>query len=436
MTSPDPGPTGPVARRSELGRWFDLASDQATPPEIDASIRANVAFQGTQLWILICAVFVASIGLNVNSAAVIIGAMLISPLMGPIMAIGYGAGVNDFALIRVATKNLAIAVLFSLLTSTVYFMITPLSGARSELLARTSPAIWDVLIAIFGGLAGIIGSTRRQKGNVIPGVAIATALMPPLCTAGYGIATLQPYLALGALYLFAINSVFIATATLGMVRIMGLPEVTRLDVAVRTRTRRAIGAVVLMTGVPTVYLAYGLVQQEVFTNRAETFIAETLSSDRGTFVVGKVLDPAKRVLRVHVVGEAVTEEARLAMEQSLDTFGLVGARLEIVQARPGEALDIEALREQLGTELRRSTLTALEEKNLRISDLEEQLENAARSRSEYAAIGAEIAASYPQATHLAVGTGTTLGADGAQGEALLVTLTVRDALSQADRTRL
>lgn len=167
---------------------FSLLDDKADDTMIDESLRAGVELRGATPWILMFAIFVASIGLNVNSTAVIIGAMLISPLMGPIMGIGYGIGIYDFALIRKSVGNLLIATLISLLTSTVYFALSPLTEAHSELLARTSPTIWDVLIALFGGFAGIIGVTRKEKTNVIPGVAIATALMPPLCTAGYGLA--------------------------------------------------------------------------------------------------------------------------------------------------------------------------------------------------------------------------------------------------------
>jgi uncharacterized hydrophobic protein (TIGR00271 family) len=151
---------------------FNLKDDQAEPAEVDSRIRDAVVFKGTNLWVLMLAIFIASIGLNVNSTAVIIGAMLISPLMGPIMGIGYGAGINDFELIKRGLKNLGIAILIGLLASTLYFMVTPLSEAQSELLSRTTPTIWDVLIALFGGMAGIVAATRKNKTNVIPGVAM------------------------------------------------------------------------------------------------------------------------------------------------------------------------------------------------------------------------------------------------------------------------
>ena len=212
-----------------------------------ANIRGMVEFKGTNLWVLMFAIIIASIGLNVNSTAVIIGAMLISPLMGPIMGIGYGVGINDFELIKRSIRNIGLAVLISLISATLYFLISPLSEARSELLARTTPTLWDVLIALFGGFAGILATTRKEKSNVIPGVAIATALMPPLCTAGYGLATGHLSYFFGAFYLFFINMVFIALATVIFVGYLKPPHKQFVDAAVERRVRNYIVALVLIT---------------------------------------------------------------------------------------------------------------------------------------------------------------------------------------------
>ena len=194
----------------EVTKYFDLESELDNLDKIHENIVKDIAIKGTNLWILMFAIIVASVGLNMNSTAVIIGAMLISPLMGPINGMGYSIATYDFALLRLSVKNFSFAVIASLIASTTYFALSPISTAYSELLARTSPSIYDVLIALFGGTAGIIAITSKQKGNVIPGVAIATALMPPLCTAGYGLATGQLDFFFGALYLFTINTVFIA----------------------------------------------------------------------------------------------------------------------------------------------------------------------------------------------------------------------------------
>ena len=193
------------ALRSFLRSRFDLSADKASEEEVVDNIRKGVEFKGTNLWVLIFATFVASLGLNVNSTAVIIGAMLISPLMGPIMGMGLSVGINDFELLKRSLRNFGFMVLASIFTSTLYFFISPLSGAQSELLARTTPTTYDVLIAFFGGLAGIVAQSRKDRtSTVIPGVAIATALMPPLCTAGFGLATLQFKYFIGAFYLFFI----------------------------------------------------------------------------------------------------------------------------------------------------------------------------------------------------------------------------------------
>jgi len=208
---------------------FNLDDDKATEDDVIDNIKKGIEFKGTNLWTLIFAVFIASIGLNVNSTAVIIGAMLISPLMGPIMGIGLGAGIFDFELIKKAIKNLLIATFIGLVASFFYFLISPLQFAQSELLARTSPTIWDVLIAFFGGLAGIVASSRKKYNNVIPGVAIATALMPPLCTAGYGLATAQWSYFFGASYLYVINSVFISISTFLIVRFLKFKPTTYVN---------------------------------------------------------------------------------------------------------------------------------------------------------------------------------------------------------------
>jgi uncharacterized hydrophobic protein (TIGR00271 family) len=177
---------------------FNLSHEQEDTLETIKSIEKGVEFRGINVWTLIFAIFVASIGLNVNSTAVIIGAMLISPLMGPIMGLGLSVGIYDFALLKKSLKNLSIAVVISVITSAIYFAVSPLDEAQSELLARTTPTLYDVLIALFGGMAGIVSGASKEKGNAIPGVAIATALMPPLCTAGFGIGTGNLFYFLGA----------------------------------------------------------------------------------------------------------------------------------------------------------------------------------------------------------------------------------------------
>ena len=207
-----------------LKNYFLINKDLEVEKVITESITKGISFKGTNLWILIFAIFIASLGLNVNSTAVIIGAMLISPLMGPIIGMGFAVGINDLKLLNSALFNYGVATVISILTATVYFMISPFDEAQSELLARTSPTAYDVFIAMFGGAAGIIAIISKDKGNVIPGVAIATALMPPLCTAGYGIAIGNVYYFAGAFYLYFINTVFICASTSAGVRFMKCPK--------------------------------------------------------------------------------------------------------------------------------------------------------------------------------------------------------------------
>src|SRR5690554_1448624 len=230
------------------------------------------------------AIVVASVGLNMNSTAVIIGAMLISPLMGPINGMGYSLATYDFYLFRRSLKNLVYAVGVSLLTSALYFLLSPLNEAHSELLARTSPTIYDVLIALFGRLAGIVAISSKLKGNVIPGVAIATALMPPLCTAGYGLATLQFNFFYGAIYLFTINSVFIAIAALVISRVMNFPITSILDAKKKKKLNRIIYFVILLVSVPSVYFGYKLIEREKFIENANYYITN-VSTFEGNYLL-------------------------------------------------------------------------------------------------------------------------------------------------------
>ena len=236
---------------SFLKEHFSLEEDKDDEAEVIQSVSRGIEFRGINLWTLIFAIFIASIGLNINSSAVITGAFLISPLMGPIMGIGMGVGINDLAMIKRVLKNLGIAVFISLLTSIVYFLVSPLHLAQSELMARTSPTVWDALVAFFGGLAGIVAGSRREKvTNVIPGVAIATALMPPLCTAGYGIATGNLYYFAGAFYLFLINGICISLATFLIVRFLGYHQKDYPTPEVERRVRHTIWVAVLIAIVP------------------------------------------------------------------------------------------------------------------------------------------------------------------------------------------
>lgn len=226
------------------------------------SIKRSVEFKGGNIWALVFAIFIASVGLNVNSTAVIIGAMLISPLMGPITGVGLAIAIYDFELFKKSMRNLSVATFISVLTSTIYFSITPLNEAQSELLARTYPTIYDVLIAFCGGTIGIIAVTRKEKSNAIPGVAIATALMPPLCTVGYGIAMGNLKFVLGAFYLFFINSFFIGLATVIVVRFLRFKSVNWVDEGLHKRLKSYLIYFSIIVILPSIYMAYNVIQKE------------------------------------------------------------------------------------------------------------------------------------------------------------------------------
>lgn len=322
---------------TEFRAFFNVRSEMEDYDFIHEEIEKGVVFKGTNLWILIFAIVVASIGLNMNSTAVIIGAMLISPLMGPINGMGYSLATYDFFLFRKAVKNFTFAVTASLLTSTIYFAVTPVSTAHSEILARTSPTIYDVLIALFGGLAGIIAISSKRKGNVIPGVAIATALMPPICTAGYGLATMQFNFFFGAMYLFTINTVFIGVASLFVCQFLRFPIRTIVDSDRRKRINQYISLILTITIVPSVYFGYLLVENEKFSQRAQLFVKE-ISVTEGTYLLDSKLNSTARGIDLIYSGYGLSEESRRniknkALVYRIDTSRIVinsGANLSIL----------------------------------------------------------------------------------------------------------
>lgn len=319
---------------SFLKSYFSLADYVEKQSDIEDEIRSAVSFRGTNIFILIMAIFVASLGLNTNSTAVIIGAMLISPLMGPIIGMGLAIGIQDFSLLRISLRNLLMATLISVATSTLFFLISPVGEGHSELLARTTPTIYDVLIAIFGGGAGIIGLASRNKGNVIPGVAIATALMPPLCTAGYGIATGQMNYFLGAAYLYIINSIFIALATFVGVKILRFRPTPVADHERARRVRRVVYAVAIVTLVPSLFLTYSMFQRSRFELNAQRFINEECNFASTQVVSWRATENAqrKRVIDITLIGRIMPQDSLVAaLDARLKYYDLQGALVNVIQ---------------------------------------------------------------------------------------------------------
>ena len=256
----------------QLKRLVNM-NDQIDIEAASVAIRNGIYFKGQNVFILACAIIIASVGLNLNSIPVIIGAMLISPLMGPILGLGLGLGTNDLPLLKDAAKNFGIMVAISIIASTIYFILSPLNPAQqTELLARTNPTIYDVLIAFFGGSAGMLENTRKEKGTVLSGVAIATALMPPLCTVGYGIANWQWTFVAGALYLFLINSIFIALAAVLVIKYLRFPIVGSSDETKRRKTSRIIATVMVLIIIPSILSAINIVKQSNFDRSVDTLV--------------------------------------------------------------------------------------------------------------------------------------------------------------------
>ncbi len=370
---------------------FKLIHEKEDYQTIIKTIENGVVFRGTNLWILVFAIFVASLGLNVNSTAVIIGAMLISPLMGPIMGLGLGMGINDLALLRKSFFNYIFAAGIGLATSTVYFFLSPLYEAHSEILARTSPNIYDVLIAFFGGLAGIVATSSKLKGNVIPGVAIATALMPPLCTAGYGLATLQFTFFFGAFYLFIINSVFIALATLITVRLLKLPFKHLPEPKDELKTKRIIASLVIITLLPSIYFGYDIVQQNKFSQNANRFI-DNEAAFPNDYLLKKVIDPKKKSIVLTYGGKKIEDSEINQLKGKQKNYELEKAILEV---RQGFAY----LNETKDNEQQSQLTLALTEKENELQSAKAKIDSISNKQKLNFQVYNEVKAQYPNVTN-------------------------------------
>lgn len=307
---------------------YEFTRNQATHEEIHENILEGMNVHGANFIILICAIIIASVGLNMNATAVIIGAMLISPLMGSIIGIGYGVGTYNVNLIKDAFKILIISIAISIVTSTFYFSITPITTAGSEILSRTSPTIWDVIIAFVGGIAGMVGITRNKSSNVIPGVAIATALMPPLCTAGYGLATKQYHIFIGAGYLFLINCFFITISTVIVTKALNLP--TRINVADKKQkhVKKIIIIASIIVIIPSMFSAVNMIKQTIDENNLNTFINQKLE---GQYILNKNIDEKNDTITLAVMGERISNKELEELQNSLSSYGFEDKKLIIKQ---------------------------------------------------------------------------------------------------------
>ena len=412
---------------------FSLDEDKAQRDEVVAAISKGVEFRGVNLGVLIFATMIASLGLNVNSAAVIIGAMLISPIMGPIMGVGLALGINDFELLKKSLRNLALMFIVAIITSTVYFFISPLSSNSSELLARTVPTTYDVLIALFGGLAGIVAQTRQDRtSTVIPGVAIATALNPPLCTAGFGLATGQFRFFIGAFYLFFINSVFIALATYAMVRFLQYEKKVFIDKTRERTVKRLMMVITLVTFIPSVVIGFHMVRVSVFEAVADKYVSQVFNFPHTRviecnkhYAQGKNPSQIELLLVGEPLGEEVIENARTQMRN----FGLEKAELVVRQANTEDKVDVASLQ--------KSYQELLEEKNRRIGEMSSQLKRYRVTNVEVNDISREVGAMMDNIGAISLTKGITFDVEGTPGDTTLVcVVTPRDSALPVDRETL
>lgn len=357
------------------------------------NIKQSTSFRGANLWILACAIVIASVGLNVNSTAVVIGAMLISPLMGPIVGAGFALAVFDFELLKRCGKNLLIATIVSLVVSAIYFFISPFKDAQPELLARISPTIYDVLIAFFGGLVGVIALTRVEKGNPIPGVAIATALMPPLCTAGYGLAMGNYSYFFGAFYLYSINCFFICIATYFIVRYLKYTPVQFKNIRFEKQIRYGISFLLLLMIVPSFYLAYNLLKEKQFNDNVSKFIENEFTANGYTIIFKEIkYNTSPKKIELAFLSKRFSNEEEKQLNHRLNQYQIFNTSLIIKQGT--QDLKKEILNE-LGTQNK-----ALSEKDIIINNLQNEIKEFKFDDTE---TYKEIGILFPEAKNVSIG---------------------------------
>ncbi len=373
-------------------RYYANIYDHIDTDDAAQRIKSAIWFRGPNVWILAFSIIIASVGLNVNSTAVIIGAMLISPLMGPIIGTGLAIGTNDVDLLKVAFKNLVVMVLISLAASTLFFLISPLDLINpTELEARTSPTIYDVLIAFFGGLAGILENSRKERGTTIAGVAIATALMPPLCTAGYGLSCLNMHFFLGAMYLFIINGVFIILATYIMVKYLRFKTVTGIAPALALQRSRLMSAIIAVVVIPSLISAAVMVKDNNFERNVESFVRENRLVSRSYIYDYRIFKDHGRKVEIFLTGEPMSFEAQTAFYASArehrikdsqlvvkeHSLGMTGEEMNAMVREIYDRTDQELAEKEARLDLLQARLDSLTRKVEALSAPEEEKEDPA-----------------------------------------------------------
>ena len=417
-------------------QFLDLNKSREDEQKTVDSIRNGVEFKGANLWILVFATFMASLGLNVNSTAVIIGAMLISPLMGPIMGIGLAVGQHNFELMKLSLKNYFVSTLFSVVTATIYFSFTPLTEVQSELLARTSPSIYDVFIALMGGLAGIVALAAKEKGNVIPGVAIATALMPPLCTAGFGLATGNWLYFLGAFYLYFINSVFISLATFLGVHFMHFKRKEFVDQARGKKVKRYIIGITILTMCPAIYLTYDIVKETFYNSMANKYIAEELQFP-DTQVLNREVSFDDHEIRIVLIGKEVEESLLEAARSRMDKYKLEGTKLVVFQGVNNEKMDIGNIKSLVMEDFYKKSESQLLKQQAEIDSLHRVLEVYTQSGQVDQKLAVEMRALFQQVQSVSLARTLRMGVDSMKTDTLTYAiLGSKEGIDEATRQKI
>jgi uncharacterized hydrophobic protein (TIGR00271 family) len=377
---------------NRLFSYINLSKGEEDKNLVLDNVKSSISFRGSNLWILACAIVVASIGLNVNSTAVIIGAMLISPLMGPIIGAGFGLGIYDFNLLKKSLKNLLIATVVGLFVSTLYFYISPFKEAQPELLSRTSPNIYDILIAFFGGLVGAIAITRVEKGNPIPGVAIATALMPPLCTAGYGLALGSLKFFFGAMYLYSINCVFICISTFFIVKYLKYPVKKQLDDKHQKQVRYIITTLITVLILPSIYFAYQLIEQKKYQHQIDVFMENEFTNKGITILYKKTnFNASPKKLQLGFLSKRFTEDEIKTFNQKLKSYNINDTKLMVMQ-------DTTDLKSDILNEINFNK-SVLSEKDVTILNLKNEI---AKNTYDNKALLAEVKILFPEIENISL----------------------------------
>ena len=373
-------------------KFFDLHQGEDDKEIVLENVKSSITFRGSNLWILACAIVIASIGLNVNSTAVVIGAMLISPLMSPIVGAGFSLGIYDFNLLKKSLSNLLNATVIGLVFSTIYFYLSPFKEIQSELLARTSPTIYDVMIAFFGGLVGVIAMTRKEKGNPIPGVAIATALMPPLCTAGYGLAIGNMNYFLGALFLYTINCVFICISTYAIVKYLKYPSFQFVDKTHKKRIKYGVTILVLVMILPSIYFAYRLLEEKKFNQKVDNFINVEFNAKGYALIIKKIQTNANpKKIELGFLNKKFSAEEVKQFKTSMKDYGITNAQLKIQQ-------DTTDIKNAILSEINK-TKSNIDQKDIRIAQLEKEI---SKNNYDNKSILSELKILYPGITSVSI----------------------------------